>query len=128
MALLSAIRRSSGRAARLALLSALAFVGACSLALDTESLQEGSGGSAGASNCPQVPDKCANCIGQSCCGQYVLCAHTPKCQQSFTTLEQCMQTGTAPAACLLDFSNNGGPAAAALSTCAASNCGAPCSG
>jgi hypothetical protein len=125
VAILSALERRPRRALRPLLASAMMFVGACSFVLDTESLQEGDEGSGGAKNCPQVPDPCANCLGQNCCAQYGLCRAAPKCQAAFMTLEQCVQTSI-PAACLIDFTTNGGPAAATLSNCAAMNCSGPC--
>jgi hypothetical protein len=134
------------------------LVGAgCSLALDTDSLQQpaasGAGGSGGASQeagsesgtpdgaidaptCPEPgPDPCAQCQATYCCPESNDCAHETRCNLAMVALQQCRHDArlgdnsrVALAACNAAFVQNGGPRAMTVLTCMASRCVTSCGG
>jgi hypothetical protein len=126
----------------------------CSLALDTDSLQQkaatGTGGSSGddagldtgatdvvdAPVCPEPgPDPCAQCQASACCGPSSECAREARCNLAMVTLNQCRRDARladnsrmALAACNGAFLTNGGTRAMAVLTCMANNCMTACGG
>jgi hypothetical protein len=127
----------------------------CSLALDTDSLQQGatptgSGGAGGASEdagsdsgidaldapfCPEPgPDPCAQCQATNCCPQSNDCAHETRCNLAMVALQQCRRDArlgdnsqSAIMACNATFAQSGARAMAVL-TCMAQNCITACGG
>jgi hypothetical protein len=133
----------------------LPLAAGCSLALDTDSLQQKTSSGAGGAGedgggqvdsngadtldapvCPEPgPDPCAQCQAASCCPSSTDCAHEPRCNIAMVALQQCRRDArladnsrTALAACNAAFLQNGGPRAMAVLTCMAANCMTSCGG
>jgi len=127
----------------------------CSLALDTDSLQNGSGivshdgGSVAETGAPADvldaldapscsepgPDPCAQCQAAKCCAESSACTHEPRCNVAMVALQQCRRdarlgdnTRTALGACNGAFATNGGERAVAVLNCMTTNCLMTCGG
>jgi hypothetical protein len=133
------------------------LVGAgCSLALDTDSLQQGtrstgSGGAGGeeagtdsesasdaldAPVCPEPGlDPCSQCQASNCCPESSDCAHETRCNLAMVALQQCRRDArlgdnsrSAIMACNASFVQNGGARASAVLMCMVDHCMAACGG
>jgi len=127
----------------------------CSLALDTDSLQQatpsGAGGSSqdggngeaaapdGALDAPTCsepgPDPCAQCQAAKCCPESSDCTRETRCSLALVALQQCRRDArlgdnsrVAITACNEAFVQNGGARATAVLACMGNNCMASCGG